>query len=380
MPSTLSTSTASKSQLPFTLGSSFTTRQAFTVSNQALGSGTVQPANFPLNLGSFGWVSNVLLDITVSYTAGSTAPTLGPDGFDALIDRIGVSTSGGSPLIQPVDGFTLHMDNVFGGKRFGAANLSYGTDPDTLPGTDLAMPAALAAKTNRFFRSLQFEIDPSTALASIPATAANREFTISLTLASLSTLFASNAPAAATVSIVATVFYWDLPADGAMPFGSTASSQTLRLLQTQQRPMNQGDSDLKSTNVGNVIMSNYLIFRDSSGVRSDADFSDPFQIEVDNNVRFWISQDVWKASMAAWFGLTGALDSPGGLYTGVYVLPWRLLAGGTGANANASHAQYLATLDTTNLVFHGLNFGAAGSLQVVTDTVSTPQAAYLYSK
>lgn len=370
-------------QLPFTLGSAFSSRQAFSLPSQALGAGTIQPNGFPINLGSFGWISNILLDISLSYTATATAPTLGADGLDALIDRIGVRTAGGAPLIQPIDGYTLHMDNIFGGKRFGPTTPATGTDPDTLPGTVLTMPLASQPQTNRIFRALQFEIDPDSGLGCIPATAANREFTIDLTLAAISTIFATNPPAAATVAIEATVFYWDLPADGAVPFGVTPQSQTLRLLQVERAPVNAGENKIKTNNVGNVIMNHYLIFRNGSGVRDDTNFSTPFQIDIDNNARLWLTKNVWKAAMANWFALGKAgqaIDTAGGLRSGVYVVPWRLLAGGDGADPATSHAQYLATLNTTQLVMHGLNYGGSGSLQITTDAVSTPNAAFLYSK
>jgi hypothetical protein len=63
----------------------------------------------------------------------------------------------------------------------------------------------------------------------------------------------------------------------------------------------------------------------------------------------------------------------------VYVVPWRLLAGGQGGDA-LSHAQYLATLNTTQVEFTGYGYGAAGTLEILGDQVSTPNAAYIYSK
>lgn len=369
-------------QLPFTLGASLSTRQAFTVT-QALGAAPVTPNGFPLNLPSFGWVSNIVLDIALSYTAGATAPTLGPDGFDALIASIGVRTAGGAPLIQPIDGFSLHMDNVFGGKRFGRGIPQSSTDPDQFATlTNLTLPTANNPAVNRIFRSLQFEIDSSSGMGCIPATAANREFTIDLTFAALGTIFATNAPAAATVTVTATAVYWDLPADGAVPWGVTGDSQTLRLLQNQRsQQIPSGETKIKDNNVGNVIMNHILIYRNSAGVRDDTNFSDPFQVDIDNNTRFWTTKDLWKTDMSQLFGLTAALDTPGGLRSGVYVVPWRLFAGGVAADAYASHAQYLATLNTTQLQWHPLSTGAAGgALQILTDAVSTPDASLVYSK
>lgn len=367
-----------KNQLPFPLASALTTRNAFQLSSVSLEQASTVAQTIKIQ--SFGWITNLLLEVTLTYTAGTTAPTLGPDGLDTVINRVGVRTAGGDNLIQPVDGFTLHMLNTFGGKRFGRAVPTIGTDPDLLPGTNLAMPAASATATNKIYRALQFEVDPSTGLGSIPATASNREFTIDLTFGALTDIFTAGAPAAAAVSVTATAVYWDVPADNGMPFGTTANSQTLAIVQTETPLVSAGDSAAQSSNVGNVIMNHILIFRNASGVRNDTDFSNPFLLEVDNNTRFNSTQGSWKADMANWFGLTNAVDTPGGLRTGVYVIPYRLLAGGNGADANASHAQYLTTLNTTKVVFHGTNYGAAGTLQVTTDSLSSPNYAFVYSK
>lgn len=371
---------AQKKQLPFTLGSAFTSRQAFQLNSQPLGAGTVMPVGFPLQIKSFGWISNIVIGFTVQFTAlANTA--FGADGVDALIDNIGVRTAGGNPLMQPVGGYALHMDNIFGGKRFGAASLPYGVDPDQLPGTSLGITVS-AANTITFYRALQFEIDPSSGLGSIPSTASNREFTIDLTFASLSTLFPVGAPAAASVSMTALAWYWDLPADGAVPFGVDNSGQTLRLLSREQGPVNAGTQTVQSINRGNVFGNHILIFREN-GVRNDADFPATFEVTIDNNVRLHLTKDQWKTNMAQWFGLGlngQGIDTPGGLRSGVYVIPWRLLAGGSGSTPNNSHAQYLATMNTTQLEFNGYGYGNAGTLEILGDQVSTPNAAYIYSK
>lgn len=375
------TATDTKHQLPFTLGSALSSRQAFVVTT-ALSANPGSPVGFPLNLPSFGWVSNIVLDIAIAYTNTAGGATLNADGFDSVISSIGVRTAGGAPLIQPLDGYSLHMDNIFGGKRFGFGVPQGATDPDTLPGTNITLPAVSTPTTQRIFRALQFEIDPSSALGSIPATAANREFTIDLSLAAIGTIFPTNAPAAVTVTITATAFYWDLPADGAVPHGVTQDSQTLRLFQNAKSPqLGSGEQKWKDNNVGNIIMNHILIYRNSSNVRDDANFSDPFQVDIDNNTRFWITKNLWKLMMAQLFGLTAAIDTPGGLRGGVYVIPWRLLAGGVAADAYASHAQYLATMNTTQLQWHPLALGAAGgSIQILTDAVSTPDASLVYDK
>lgn len=376
------TPTASQNVPPFTLASQFTSRLAFALSPTLVASGTTQPVGFPMNIRSFGWLSNIVLEVTV---AGTTGGVLGANGVSAFIDRIGVRTSAGQPLIAPISGYNLYLDNKYGGKTFGPST-PYGVnaDPYLQYGTNLS-PAADSG-TLHFFLALQFEIDHSSALGCIPSTASDREFTIDLTLASLSSVFttAPTTPADVLLSINATAWYWDLPTAGQVPFGVSPTSQTYRLLQIESGPVNAGLNTYQSSNKGNVIMNHYLKVLNSAGARTEAAMSDPFEIDLDNNPRLWLTQAQWRAAMAGWFGYgltNAALDTPGGQDSGVFVIPWRLLAGGQGATPNASHAQFFTSLNTSQIDFKGYDYGAtAASIELLTDSVTTPDPRYIFSK
>lgn len=367
---------------PFTLASAFTSRQAFTASQIAITGSTAQPVGFPLNIRSFGWLSNVVLEFTL---AGTTGGTLGPAGVAGLIDRIGVRTSSGQPLIAPISGYNLYLDNKYGGKTFGPSTpVGVNGDPYTQYGVNLS-PAANGG-TLHFFLALQFEIDHSSGFGCIPSTASDREFTIDLTLASYTEAFTVNptTPANLLMSINATAWYWDLPAAGQTPFGVTNMSQTYRLLQIERGPINAGLNTYQSSNKGNVIMNSIVKVLNNTGVPTEAAMSDPFEIDLDNNPRIWITQAQWRAAIGTWYGYGAngqALGAPGGQDAGVFVLPWRLLAGGQGADPTASHAQYFTTLNTSQIDFKGYNYGAsAAQLEILTDSVTSPDPRFIFSK
>lgn len=364
-------------QVPFTLASAFTSRSAFQLAATTLTAGTQQPTGFPLNIRSFGWLSNIVMEFTVNLTAGGT---FGPNGPAGLIDRIGVRTSAGQPLIAPISGKDLYLDNKYFGKPFGPTTpQGKGADPFTRQGTNLA-PGATAVK---FFLALQFEIDHSSGFGCIPSTASDREFTIDLTLASIASAFSVAPTVPPNVAIQATAWYWDLPAGGQVPFGVTPTSQSYRLLQYEQGTINQGLNTYQSANKGNVIMNSLIKVLNATNVPTEAAMSPTFEIDLDNNPRLWFTQDEWRAHMTGWFGYgtSEAIDTPGGQDSGVFVIPWRLLAGGVGADSNASHAQYFTTLNTSQIDFKGYNYGAtAAGLFVLTDSVTSPNPQFIFSK
>lgn len=367
---------------PFTLASAFTSRQAFTVSNVLLTTATQQPVGFPLNIRTFGWVSNIVLEFTLP---GTTGGVLGPAGAAGIIDRIGVRTSAGQPLIAPITGYNLYLDNKYGGKTFGPST-PYGVNADPYTQYGVNTNPANNAGTLHFFLALQFEVDHSSGLGCIPSTASDREFTIDLTLASISEAFTTQptTPADLLLSVNATAWYWDLPAAGQVPFGVSSTSQTYRLLQIERGPINEGLNTYQSSNKGNVIMNSIIKVLNSSGVPTEAAMSDPYEIDLDNNPRLWFTQAQWRAAMTQWYGYGEngqALGAAGGQDAGVFVVPWRLFAGGQGADPNGSHAQYFTTLNTSQIDFKGYNYGAtAASLEILTDSITTPDPRYIFSK
>lgn len=362
----------------FTIASALSSGLAFSSPSIQLGAGAVNPPGYPVPIPAIGWISNIVLQFSLTYTAGAAAPTLTPDGFDALVSRVDVMTSDGASLLSNLDGYAWHMQNIFSGRRFGYNVLSSGTDPDSLPGTNLSLPAADATITNVFYRSLQFELDPVSGMGSIPALSGARLFNVPLSFNPLSSVFASNAPATAELSVRAVAYYWNLPPTGAAPYGTTAASQTLALISQQTPLIAQGMNMTQSTNVGGVIGTHILIYRDNTGARSDTHFTNLLTVNINNIPRLYLPQDEWQNSMANVYNLRGTKDTANGLRTGVYVVPWRLLAGNAGV-VGLSNAQYLTTATSTTIDFVGQSYGAAGTLQILTDGISTPDAGFVYS-
>jgi len=90
----------------------------------------------------------------------------------------------------------------------------------------------------------------------------------------------------------------------------------------------------------------------------------------------------WQDFMVrAYQYFAAAFDVAGGLETGVYVIPFHVLAGGTAGEVSNSRAQLLPTEDGTLIQFQMNDVGASGaSLQVLTQSIATPDPRLVFSK
>jgi len=245
---------------------------------------------------------------------------------------------------------------------------------------------ATAATGSHFFIDVPIELDAATGLGAIPALASNRSYQLEVTFAAIATIFGGTVPTAATVNVDATAIYWDVPA-AMTPGGNGQATEpfglgTVSLWQKENPQLAPGEQLTRLNNTGNAIRNLVFIARTASGVRTDADWSSIVELYVDNNPMLRLKKTEWQDALVRWYGLqAAALDSAGGLDTGVYVLPFHLLAGGLAGLPSNSNSQYLATLDATLLQLKGYAWGASISqLAVLTQAVSSPNPAFIYSK
>lgn len=366
--------------LPFTLASRVSSRQSFQLPNIALSAAApVTPPGTPVQVPAVGFLKNLHFEITLNSTGGT--PALSADAPWNIISQISVKNSAGQPLISPVSGYELFAINKYGAQGMGlAAGVGAFGDPK-----NNRQYSAPAAGPIHFFIDLPFELDMSQALGVLPAMASNRSYQVELQLSALSTIYTS-APTSATVTIDVTADYWDAPV-GVTPGGVAQSTEpfgvgTVSLWQKEQPIVAPGDQLIRSNNTGNVVRNLILITRNASGVRTDADFPSIMELYVDNNPMLRLKKTEWQDLMARIYGYSAsALDSAGGLDTGVYVFPFHALAGGLAGDPMNSRAQLLATLDATLLQFKGYGFGSGiSTMTVLTQAVASDNAAFIYSK
>jgi hypothetical protein len=364
--------------LPFTIASRVSRRQSFQLSNIPLQSSTVTtPAGAPVQIPAVGWAKNIRLEVTATITGGT--PSFTADAPFNLIDHVTFRNSAGQNLVAPLSGIEWYYANKYFANGQGLTS-GVGRLSDAKVGRQYA---ATAASTIHFFLDIPFEFDPQMALGALPVLASNRAYQLEVALSSITTVFGvTTPPTAVSVTIDASINFWDLPngSDATEPFGVN----TLSIISKENPALSSGDQLTKITNTGNVIRNILLIARTSAGVRDDADFPNTSELYLDNNPLLRYKKTEWEDDMIRQYGLEAASkDAANGLDSGVYVIPFHLYGGGLAGDPSNVRSQLLATLDATQLQFKGYQWGAGiagGQLTIITQSISSPNSAFIYSK
>lgn len=376
-PQTAQNPTQGKTQavpaIPFALASRKMTRFSFTAGTTTLAAGAPIPLS-PIQIPAVGYLSHLVLEVTVDGTGGST-PAFTADAPFNVLQSIEFKTAAGNDIIVPLTGYQAYLAN------------KYGCQYAVAPYSDNRLSRQFAASTPdaHFFIQIPLEIDSANGYGSIPALASNRSYQLNIILAAISTVL-SGAPSV-TVNINGTAHYWSEPpattASGAAQATSPSGVGSVSQWQLEMPPLTPGDKLIKSNNVGNVLRTLIFTLRNSAGARIDTNgWPGVAELYLDNEPMFYFTQNEWEDMMVKWFGLTAsAKDVAQGLDTGVYVIPFHALAGGLAGDPANSRSQLLPTVDASQLQLRGTSFGSAVStLEILTNSVIPTDAATLYSR
>lgn len=367
--------------LPFVQASRISERSSFMIANLALAAAApVTAPSTPVQVPAVGYLRKLRMEVTGTLTGGGAA-TYNADAPWNVINSLTFKNSSGQSLIAPLTGWELYAYNKYG-------NIGRGLATGVGPSGDPKFGRQYSATTTgfHFFLDVPFELDPTTALGSIPATASNRSYQLELNFAAISTIFGGTVPTAVTVTVDATAIYWDTPV-AATPGGVSQETDpvgagTIAIVQKESSILSAGEMLTRINSTGNIIRQLIFIQRTSAGVRSDADWTGIFELFVDNSPMLRLKKTEWEDAMAAWYnyGAT-AKDVVGGLDTGLYVLPFDVLIGALAGDPDNSRAQLLPTLDATLLQAKGYSWGTAGNtLTVLVQSVTGPSADLIFSK
>lgn len=372
---------AAVAALPFTIGSRISKRQSFTIPSTPLAAAApTTPAGTPVAIPAVGWIQTLRLEFTLTNTGG--APTFKPDAPFNLIQNITFKNAAGQNLVSPLTGYEWYIQNKYLGLGAGITSAA-GRVADPKIGRQYS---AVATTGTHFFLDIPIGLDQSSALGTIPALAGNRNYQLEISFAALSTIFGGTVPTSASISVDATAIYWDVPSAGTPggvaqadePFGAG----TLGLIMKDNPLVAPGEQMTRLSNVGNVLRCITFIARDATGARVDADWPSIAELFVDNAPMLRYKKTEWQDDMVRQYQYdAAALDAPGGLDTGVYVIPFHLFAGGTNGDVNNPRSQYMATLDSTQLQLKGYGWGSnISQLAIITHSITSPNAQYIYSK
>lgn len=360
--------------IPFAVASQYSTRPSFDLPVQTLQAAAPTQVS-PVQIPAVGYLQGLLLEVTIDGTGGTT-PAFTADGPWNVIQSINFRNASGVNLIAPLTGYDLYLVNKYGGQ------LAPGFGPYAQP--DFGFNYADTAPDAHFFLWLPLGIDVSDAYGVIPALASNANYQMELSLSSVATLM-SGAPTV-NVSISATAHYFDLPAatnQAGVAQATSPAAQAVSVWQKETPTVSPGSQLVQSFNVGNVIRNHILVLRNSSGARIDTNgWPSLLELYLDNQPRFSLSKTEHEFLMSRWYGLGGTTkDALGAIDTGVYVVPFHTLLGSAAGDPANTRAQLLPTLNATLLQYRFQDFGSAASrLEILTEAVTTTDAAALYSK
>lgn len=374
MTTTAPAATTAQAAIPFPIASRKQSRASFSLATVNL-SAALQPQT-PTEIPATGFLRYIDLFFTTVGTGGT--PQVTADAPFSLLASIGLRTSDGTPILVPVTGYQLYLINKYGGQ---AGNSPF-ADPRN-PANGFVGTAASFA----FALRIPFEIDAATGLGSVPALASNRSYQLDMTFNSISGVYgATTPPTAVTVNTIGIAHYWAVPVSqndaGLQQSSGPAGLGTLARWQLETPPVTPGNKFVKSNNVGGVLGALIWTIRDSSGVRQNAALPALTQLYLDNEPQTYWTDTALIREMSQWFGIDSITpDTYKGFDNGVRAVNWGADGGSTAGDPNGTRAQYLSTLDATLLQLSMNAIGAAGStLELLTLTVSSPNAGFIYSK
>lgn len=333
--------------LPFTVGSHEHVEGPAYQTTVTLGTGAQALA--PIDVPAYGYFRSLFIEVVC---AGGSTGTIAADGPWSLFSSISLQDVNGANIINPVDGYSLYLMNLFGGYAFNNNQANYpwyvGSAPNPVFG--VRVPVEIIAR------------DGLGALANQNSAAT---YKLNLTVAGTAAIFSANPTGTLTATIRVWYEGWTIPA--AQSMRGEPQSQTPPLLDTgqswsntNQRTVVVGDNTLGVTRVGNYIRLLVGVCRTVAGARSDTVLPDPIQLNWDGNQIWKSNQNYMKASVFE--KLSGAVTFP----AGVFVFPFNHQF--IGRMGNETPDLWMPTTQSTRLDIVG-TCAAAGTWQYLVNDV-----------
>lgn len=315
--------------------------------------------------------------IVEAVTAGNSANVaFQADGPFSAIDTVQFEDVNASPMFGPFGGYEWAMINKWGGYNFG-------DDPRDSPTYTRVTGTGATGGSFSYILHIPVEIASRDTIGALPNKSGNALYKLRLRLAPLSAVYSTAPTNAPTVRIrVLPVSWWDPPT--ADLHGNPYAQEPPAINTTQfwtKTPFSLAAGNFRqgAERLGNPIRNLIFILRDASGVRTSADWPDPFGIQYESTQLIsGLPSTLWKHRMYQDFGYGGdgdATDAANGLDTGVFVLPFNKDFGLK--PGQDTRRGYLETGVATRLDFFG-TIGGSGlhTLTVLTNDIIPASGDY----
>jgi hypothetical protein len=312
---------------------------------------TTTQGPYVLELPATGFVRSAVLQVDVTGGAGASTPN-GDYPF-SLLDSLDLTDVGGQDLIETITGHDLAMINKYGG-------YDYSSDPKTKRNYS----APDGSGNCSFALRLPVEIN-NDGLGALDNTNAKQTYKVHARIAPNTAAFTS-VPATTQPNVRIRGIYegYLQPEDGNLPphlgVVQNWSKQVYNIPAT-------GTQTITLQRVGAAIRNLIFVYRDASGVRQDTIAPDVIEFVVDNRPHVITTKAYRQMLASERYGFPAA-----NFDVGVEVFDFTHENGHPGLME--MNDLWLTTTQATKLQIKG-NFGAVGTMTVLTNDVIVPAAA-----
>lgn len=340
--------------------------RAITANDQDLG-------NF--DVPAYGYVRSIVLLVQATGGAGTGVAGTEDSPWNVL-KNIALTEPNGAVIAQFNSGHDAYVANKWGGYRYAAAS-----DPKASP-----VFSSIAAATGNFtfLVRIPIELNLRDALGSLPNQNAAATFKLRATLAGSAAVYSTAPTTLPNVRVRAYLEAWDQPESqsaGQSNQVTPPAMNTTQFWSSQVYNVNAGQQTIRLTRVGNYVRNLIMVYRANTRAAGHTNFPDPLTMYLDTRPLDTVERNnflnqMWERSShgGALGGTVPALDAAGGLDQGVFVYDFMHEFDGSLGQENRD--LWLPTLGSTRLELQG-NFGAAGTLTVLTNDVAIAGSVFI---
>lgn len=308
---------------------------------------------------SFGYLRGIWIMVNATGGTGSAAVVKEDAPWSAL-SNIVLADVNGAQIVGPIDGYDLFLINLIGGYL--------GADPRLTNSY-----AAVGTDGNfKFLLWLPVEISERDALGAMANQNAAQSYKFSCAYGITTNIYSTNPTGIPSVRVRLWLDAWSQPTPTDLQGNPQAEVPpafgTTQFWTRAQFNLNSGDQTVRLTRMGNVIRSLIFVFRTTTPARSTANFPDPARLQLEGRIVENIGRDLWRFLGYEQSQMTLAeADATNPFPTGV--LAYNFDTDLAGKSGNEMRDLWLPTSQATRLELVG-NFGAAGTLSVITNDVA----------
>ena len=360
---------------PFKVGAQFIDEEPF---DQTVTMVTSARRFAQYDVPSTAYLSHIELIVEVVTAANAATVVFAEDAPWNVLDVIDFLDTGNSEIITQITGFDLMIINKFGGYFFQ-------DDPRASPvySVTAGVGGGLGGSA-RYILRIPVEVVQRDALGALPNKSQSTPFKVKVTAAASTTVYTTPPTTLGTVRLrMIPISYWEpTKTDSA---GNPIASQPPGVGFTQYWNKDEPSSPAGSFTVdlnnstGYPIRNLIFILRGADGLRStgEADFPDPFRLQLQANIMKSTIKFSWQDRIARAFGYSGAVsDAVNCKENGVYPLWYNNDFSQKPGWEN--RRQYLRTTDGMRMQIKG-SIGGSGQHKwsVLTNYVGTPAGVNL---